>query len=125
MPLPATLFAPDFIQFNHVELKALLNTLRDPLTVHLYFLIVSQSDFKTGQLITNYKRLEELCTPPQPERGKRLKGPSLEQIRRALRWLEQSNLVKRNTEANEAQGTLRLYVRSREKVARTKRKTTG
>lgn len=125
MPLPATLFAPDFIQFGKVELTALLNKLRDPITVHLYFLIVTQSDFKTGELITNYPRLIELCTPPQPERGKRLPAPTLWQVRRAVDWLVQAGLVKRNTEANEAQGTLRLYVRSREKIARTKRKTAG
>lgn len=129
MPLPATLFAPDYLTFENVELKALLNTMRDPLCIALYFLIVAQSDFKTGELITNYPRLIELCTPPAPERGRRLPGPSLEQVRRAMRWLESCNLIKRNKEANEAQGTLRLRVRKRQKPtgdsSRPKRKTTG
>ncbi|NVO07179.1 MAG: hypothetical protein HXX19_15240, partial [Rhodoferax sp.] len=64
MPLPVTLFAPEFLRLEHMELQALLNNLRDPLTVHLFLLIVSQSNFKTGELITNYPRLIELCTPP-------------------------------------------------------------
>jgi len=125
MPLPATLFAPGFIQFSELELRALLNQIRDPITVHIYFLIVTQSDFKTGELITNYPRLIELCTPPQPERGRRLPAPTLWQVRRAIDWLIQANLVKRNAESNEAQGTLRLHVRSRQKLARQKRKTAG
>lgn len=129
MPLPATLFAPDYLTFENVELKALLNTLRDPLCIALYFLITTQADFKTGELVTNYPRLIELCTPPAPERGRRLPGPSLEQVRRALRWLEGANMVKRNTAANEAQGTLRLRIRKRKKPevisSRPTRKTTG
>lgn len=125
MPLPATLFAPEFIRFDQVELQALLNKLRDPITIHIYFLIVTQCDFKTGELITNYPRLIELCTPPQPERGKRLAPPTLWQVRRAVEWLIEARLVKRNAAANEAQSTLRLYVRRRNAPPRTKRKTAG
>ncbi len=125
MPLPATLFCPDFLRFEHTELQALLNGLRDPLVVHLYFLIVSQADFERGELLTNYPRLIELCTPPQPERGRRLKGPTLEQVRRALRWLESADLVRRPAASNEAQGQLRLRVRSRAKKARPAQKKTG
>ena len=125
MPLPVTLFAPEFLRLEHIELQALLNRLRDPLTVHLYLLIVSQSDFKTGELVTNYPRLIELCTPPTPERGRRLAAPSLQQVRRALQWLEEGRLLKRNKEANEAQGTLRLKVRKREAKPRPTAKTTG
>lgn len=125
MPLPTTLFCPDFLRFEHHELQALLNAQRDPLVVHLYFLIVSQADFETGELLTNYPRLIDLCTPPKPERGRRLQGPSLEQVRRALRWLEQANLLRRPAASNEAQGQLRLHVRSRIKKARLVEKKTG
>lgn len=125
MPLPATLFAPEFIRFDQVELQALLNKVRDPLCIAIYFLITTQCNFKTGELITNYPRLIELCTPPQPERGRRLSGPSLQQVRRAVNWLEESRLVVRNAAANEAQGTLRLKVRRRDAKPRSKAKTTG
>lgn len=125
MPLPATLFAPEFIRFDQVELQALLNKLRDPITVHLYFLIVTQCDFKTGELVTNYPRLIELCTPPQPERGRRLAAPTLWQVRRAVEWLIEARLVKRNAVANENHGVLRLYVRRRNAPARSKVKTAG
>ena len=125
MPLPVTLFAPEFLRFDQVELSQLLNKLRDPLTVHLYFLITSQSNFKTGELITNYTRLIELCTPPAPERGRRMPAPTLEQVRRALRWMEEARLLKRDTVSNEAQQTLRLRVRKRDAKPRQKPKATG
>lgn len=125
MPLPATLFAPEFIRFDQVELQALLNRLRDPITIAIYFLLVTQCDFKTGVLVTNYPRLIELCTPPQPERGKRLAAPTLWQVRRAIDWLESARLVKRDAAKNEAQGTLRLRVRPRTAPVRQKRKTAG
>lgn len=115
MPLPATIFTPDYIRFEGVELQPLLNGLRDPLCVHLFFLIVTQADFKTGHLVTNYARLIELCTPPQPERGRRMTAPTLKQVRRALDWLEGANLLKRNAEENAAQGMLKLSVRRRNK----------
>jgi hypothetical protein len=115
MPLPVTLFAPEFLRLEHIELQSLLNKCREPLCVHLFLLIVSQCDFKTGQLITNYPRLIELCTPPTPERGRRMAAPTLKQVRRAMDWLEQCRLIKRNATANEAQGTLRINVRKRDK----------
>lgn len=120
MPLPATLHAPKFLQLEQLELRALLNQCRDPLCVHLFLLIVSQADFATGELQTNYARLIELCTPPAPERGRRMAAPSIDQVRRALEWLIASNLVKRDAARNEAQGTLRLYVRRRKKPVREK-----
>lgn len=118
MPLPATIFTPDFLRFEGRELSALLNCLRYPLAVHLFFLLVSQADFKTGELITNYPRLIELCTPPAPERGRRMPAPSLKQVRNTLDALESQNLIKRNRGANEAQGMLRIYVRKRAKPSR-------
>lgn len=121
MPLPATIFTPKFLRFEGAELQVLLNKLRDPLTVHLYFILVSQADFNTGEQITNYKRLAELCTPPPPEKGRRMPEPSIDQIRRAIQWLVDAHLVARNTERNEAQGMLRLYVRSRGKTRTEKR----
>lgn len=120
MPLPATLHAPEFLRFEHVELQALLNQVRDPLCVHLFFLITSQADFKSGHLLTNYARLIELCTPPQPERGRRMTPPTLKQVRRALDWLIEARLVKRDAAHNAAQGMLHLYVRKRSKPVRAK-----
>ena len=120
MPLPATLHAPKFLQLEQLELRALLNQCRDPLCVHLFLLIVAQAPFDTGELQTSYARLRELCTPPTPERGRRMAMPSTDQVRRALQWLIDAGLVKRNTQANEAQGTLRLYVRRRKKPVREK-----
>lgn len=125
MPLPVTLFAPEYIRFDQVELSKLLNQLRDPLCIALYFLIVTQANFTTGELVTNYPRLIELCTPPAPERGRRLPAPSLEQVRRAMRWLENARLLVRDKDGNEAQGILRLRVRRRDAVARLKAKATG
>lgn len=116
MPLPATIFTPEFIQLGHVELQPLLNGLRDPLCSHLLLLIVTQGDFKTGHLVTSYARLIELCTPPQPERGRRLAGPTLKEMRRALEWLEGARLIKRDKAENAAQGMLKLSVRRREAV---------
>lgn len=116
MPLPATIFTPDFVSLDGVELRPLLNQLRDPLCIHLFFLLVTQADFKTGQLLTNYARLIELCTPPQPERGRRMAGPTLKEVRRALDWLEGCNLVKRDKAENAAQGLLKLTIRSRTKL---------
>lgn len=120
MPLPATLHAPKFLQLEQLELRALLNQCRDPLCVHLFLLIVSQADFNTGELQTNYARLIELCTPPAPERGRRMAAPSIDKVRRALQWLITCGLVKRDAARNEAQGTLRLYVRRRKKPVREK-----
>ncbi|MDR7095543.1 hypothetical protein [Hydrogenophaga laconesensis] len=122
MPLPATIFTPSFLRFEGEELKILLNKLRDPLTVHLYFILVSQADFNSGEQITNYKRLIELCTPPPPEKGKRMPPPTIDQVRRAVQWLVDAKLVARNTERNETQGMLRLYVRSRAKTRTEKRR---
>lgn len=115
MPLPATIFVPKFIRLEGIELQPLLNGLRDPLCVHLFFLIVTQSNFNNGQLLTNYARLIELCTPPQPERGRRMEGPSEKQVRRALDWLEGARLIKRDRAENKAQGLLKLSVRRRVK----------
>ncbi len=120
MPLPATLHAPKFLQLEQLELRALLNQCRDPLCVHLFLLIVTQADFSTGHLLTNYARLIELCTPPVPERGRRLDAPTLRQVRRALDWLIACDLVKRDAARNEAQGMLHLYVRKRKKPVREK-----
>lgn len=125
MPLPATLFAPEYLRFDQVELQALLNNLRDPLCIALYFLICSQCNFKTGELITNYPRMIELCTPPAPERGRRMASPTLKQVRRAVDWLIDARLVVRNAAANEAQQVLRLKVRRRDAKPRVKAKGAG
>jgi hypothetical protein len=108
-PLPATYFVPEFIRLDRYELDAIYHRLRDPLAGHLYLLIAGHCVFSTGEFLGNYARLMELCTPPQPERGPRRKGPSLEMVRRALRDLEAVGLVTRG-EDNQAQGQLRLWL---------------
>lgn len=112
-PLPATIFTPSFITLFDAELKHLLNTLRDPLCTQLLLLIVTQSDFKNGQLVASYARLRELCTPHAPERGRRMKGPTQDQVRRALDWLQGCDLIRRDKAENAAQGMLKITVRRR------------
>lgn len=107
-PLPATYFVPDFLRLDRFELDAIYHRLRDPLAGHLYLLIRGHCVFETGEFLGAYARLMELCTPPQPERGPRRKGPSLEMVRRALRDLVAAGLVTRG-EDNQAQGQLRLW----------------
>jgi len=107
-PLPATFFAPEFINIEQPVLEVLFR-LQDPLCSHLYMLILQHSIFKTGEYLGSYARLMELCTPPQPERGKRRLGPSYKVIRDALGRLESSNLLGRGS-ANAAQGQLRLFI---------------
>lgn len=116
MPLPATLFTPEFVTLQRVELKVLFNDLRSALYAQVYMLLVLHSNFKTGEVLTNYARLVELCSPPSREKGGRGKGPTERQIRYAIEQLILYGLVKRNAGANEAQGTLRLYVRKRKET---------
>ena len=118
MPLPATVTVPDFLILQQREMKILFNDLRNPLFTQLYMLLVIHADFNTGELQTNYARLEELCTPPVREKGGRGKGPTLRQIRYALEQLIEYNLVKRNAEKNASQGMLRLFVRKRKTTAK-------
>ena len=109
MPLPVTIFLPDFLRLDRAELTPLLRC-GDPLTMALYLLLRAQCDFASGELVTNYPRLMELLTPAQPERGRRMDGPTMKQVRRALDWLEGFKLIRRNAEKNFNQGTLRIYV---------------
>lgn len=111
MPLPATLHAPEFLRLDRAELQYLLNRERDPLTIHLYLLIVSQADFATGELLTNYPRLIELCTPPAGESGGRqVKAPTIKQVRTRMDRLESIRMIRRPLESNQAQGMLRIFV---------------
>ncbi len=118
MPLPATVKTPKFIILQQAEMKILFNDLRNLLYTQIYMLLVVHSDFNTGEILTNYARLEELCTPPVREKGGRGKGPTERQIRYALEQLITYGLVKRNAQKNEAQGMLRLYVRKRKTTAK-------
>lgn len=117
MTLPATLFVPEFLFLEHEELRVLLHVLRDPLATHVHMLLLTHSNFATGEFLGGYHRLMELCTPPQPERGKRRPGPSLEQLRRVVRDLIEHALVMRNAAANAAQGQLRLQLKPRDQKA--------
>lgn len=117
IPKAATIRAPEFLVLKQSELQRLLNNLRDGLTNRLYLIFLAESDFKTGEILTSYARLMDLCAPPVPEKGGRRTGPTQRQIRYAIETLITSGMVKRNAEKNEAQGILRLYVK--------RRKTTG
>jgi hypothetical protein len=114
MTLPATLFVPEFLFLEHEELRVLLHVLRDPLATHVHMLLLTHSNFATGEFLGGYHRLMELCTPPQPERGKRRPGPSFEQLRRVVRDLIEQGLALRNAAANAAQGQLRLQLKPRD-----------
>jgi hypothetical protein len=112
----ASVKAPEFLRFEGLELVALLNFCRDPISTHLYVLIVTHSDFKSGAFLGSYGRLMELCTPPYMERGagrgRRRKQPTIDVVRRALDDLVKAGLVTRAT-TNESQGQLRLTVAPR------------
>lgn len=111
MPKPSGVRAPRFITLNQRELVTLLNVERSAAAIQVYLLLLCHSDFKTGQIITSYAYLEDLCTPPSREKGGRRGGLSCDQLQRIVRRLIEVGLVKRNAQSNEAQGTLRLYVR--------------
>lgn len=117
MTLPATLFVPDFLRLEQSEIHSLLHVQRDPLTTHVFLLLLAHTDFKTGEFLGGYHRLMELCTPPQPERGRRRPGPSYEQLRRVVRDLVEFALVRRDAGKNLAQGQLRLHLVPRDKKA--------
>ncbi|MBB1073632.1 hypothetical protein HUU62_04315 [Rhodoferax sp. 4810] len=108
-PLPATYFPARFLNIEQAELAALLNQLRDPLCTHVYMLIHGHSVFETGEFLGSYAGLMELCTPPQPERGRRRAGPTLEVLRRAINDLVNVGMLTRG-ETNREQGQLRLFV---------------
>jgi hypothetical protein len=109
-PRLAGLHLPDVIALDRDELDPLLRVLRAPLAFHLYGLLRVQADFSTGHVLTEYARLMDLMTEPSPERGRRVSGPTYEQVRRAVRLLEASGLVRRDTDANALQGQLRVYL---------------
>ncbi|MDZ7939277.1 MAG: hypothetical protein U5M53_13785 [Rhodoferax sp.] len=98
---------------HDLELNVLFHKLRNGLYTQVFCLLVIHSDFKTGEVLTNYARLADLCSPPAREKGGRGKGPTERQIRYAVEQLIEQKIVKRNAQKNEAQGMLRLYVRKR------------
>lgn len=111
MPKPSGLRAPKFITLVQRELVTLLHVDRTGAALQVYMLLLCHSDFKTGQVITSYAYLEDLCKPPTREKGGRRGGLSCDQLQRIVRRLIEYGLVKRDPARNEAQGTLRLYVR--------------
>ena len=108
-PLPATYFGPKYIHLDNPEICALLGHLRDPICTQLYLLIRGHSVFETGEFLGSYAGLMEMCTPPQPERGKRRLGPSMWTMRRSIDDLVRFGLLQRGS-TNEAHGQLRLWV---------------
>lgn len=116
----ATLWVPEFLRLEKFELHSLMGILRDPLTTHVYMLLLMHADLKTGEFNGNpcgYHRLQELCTPPQPERGARMAAPTIKQIRRCIDDLIALALVKRDAVQNALQGTLKLWLQPRKKTA--------
>lgn len=109
----ATIRTPKFLTVRQIELGACLNKLRNPLSTHVWFILLAESDFETGEVLTSYARLLDLCSPPRPEKGGRPTGPSQPQMRRAVDNLVSVGLVRRDAVRNEAQGMLRLYVKKR------------
>lgn len=109
-PLAAAIHLPSRISLSHDELHVLIRLLKEPLAAHTYLLLRAQADFADGHVLTNYARLMDLMTPPQPERGKRMPGPSYEQLRRVLRDLEGLGLIRRDSGKNAAQGQLRAWL---------------
>lgn len=114
MPKPSGIRVPKFITLVQRELVTLLNVERSAAAIQIYLLLLCISDFKTGEIITSYGFLEDLCKPPSREKGGRRGGLSNDQIQRTVRSLIECGLVKRNAQKNEAQGMLRLYVRKLE-----------
>lgn len=96
------------------ELVTLLSVLRDSHTVHLYLLLLTQMQYTSGDFLSSYARLMELMTPPVPERGRRMSGPTYKQVRRCLDDLVACKLVRRSTK-NMEQGQLRLRLATRSK----------
>jgi len=117
-PLPAGIHLPDFMRLEQHELVTLLHVLRDPLAAHLYLLLLTQMQYTSGIFLSSYARLMELMTPPKPERGRRLPGPTYKQVRRALQSLVDCKLVQRSAK-NAEQGQLRLRLASRAKPKKT------
>lgn len=109
-PLPATYFVPRFLHIDSPELDVLFHQLRDPLCTQLYMLILGHSVFDTGEFLGGYARLMDLCTPPQPERGKRRPSPSMKVMRRSIDDLVRFGLLQRGAK-NQEQGELRLLVK--------------
>jgi hypothetical protein len=55
--------------------------------------LVARSDFKKGHGTTGYGELVNALTPDQPERGPRLWAPSRDEVKAAVRRLEQLRIV--------------------------------
>lgn len=110
MTLPATFFSPKFLYMERLEIHILLHKLRNPICTQVYLLIMGHCIFKTGEFLGGYDRLMELCTPPQPERGRRRQGPTRKKLRCAVEELVSHDLIERSMH-NMAQGQLRLWVK--------------
>ena len=110
-PRPATFFPARFLNLEAEELRLLLHVARDPVLTQVYMLIRAHCVFQTGEFLGTYARLMELCTPPQPERGKRRPGPSMWVLRRCVDDLIAMGLLERNASTNAAQGELRLFLK--------------
>lgn len=125
----ARIKVPTYLRQSGDELEAILNITHDALATRLYLLLLAGADFRTGEILTDYKRLRAMCCPPRPQAGKRQYPWSYWQIRAAVAELEKLGLVWRDISRNEVLGELRLYVTPRapgaEKKAHPKKETSG
>jgi hypothetical protein len=116
-PYPAApLNCPSFIYLYQFEMIALDQT-RYALCWALYPLLLIGMDWREGHFLSTYSRLKALLTPPLPERGRPIKPPTYDQLRTAVQWLIDVELIVRGRD-NEAQGQLRLWLHPRVKKQR-------
>lgn len=119
-PRLAALDVPSYIRLDKAELHCLFAMLRDPLVGHVYLLLCMNSVFATGEFLGSYARLMDLCTPPEPEKGRRRPGPTYKQLRRAVDDLVAIGLAFRG-QHNAEQGQLRIFIKPRDTRAAPKK----
>jgi hypothetical protein len=107
---PTAIRAPNYMAWQKNEIHVIWNLLREAITIQIYGILVMESDYKTGEFSGTYNHIIELCTPPIPERGKRMPGPTMAQARRAIEQLVVNGLITRDADKNLAQGRLWLKV---------------
>lgn len=125
----ATIKVPRYLRQEQWELESILNVCHDALATRIYLLLIAGAEFRSGEIVTNYKRLRALCSPNRPQGGQRKLPWSYWQIRNAVDELARLGLVSRDVSQNEALGELRLYVHPRApgavKNARPAKETAG
>lgn len=123
-PRPVMIKFPPRVTLTDAELHIIGNVLREFAAGGLYMMLATHCTFDTGEVLTTYAHLLTIGgMPPQPERGRRRKTVTYEQLRRILRDLEAAGLVRREPTNNAAQGQLRLWLPHRAALADQWKKT--